>query len=240
MRVPLHPCFILHQRDYRETSKLLEVFSSEHGRISLVARGVRRKSFRDRYLLQIGRKLDIAWSIRGEMGTMTDIEAGYHPFELHSRWLMSVFYINELMLRLLHRHEAHPQLFAAYERTLESLHARENEEHVLRRFELDFLKTLGYGLILDHAVDTGRSVNPECDYYYRINYGPLERDIPGEQLFPVSGATLIGLERGKLETAKTMRQAKQIMRKAINSHLGNKLLLSREMYQAYLGISSAK
>ena len=240
MRVPLHPCYILHQRDYRETSKLLEVFSSVHGRISLVARGVRRKGFRDKYLLQISRKLDVAWSIRGEMGTMTGIEAGYHSLELHGRWLMSVFYINELLLRLLHRHEAHPQLFTAYERTLDSLYNRENEEQVLRSFEIDLLKTLGYGLVLDHAVDTGKTVMPECEYYYRINHGPLERDIPGEELFPVSGATLIELERGKLETARTMRQAKQIMRSTINSHLGNKLLLSREMYQAYLGISSAE
>lgn len=234
VRVILHPCYILHQRDYRETSKLLEVFSSEHGRISLVARGVKRKSFRNAHLLQINRKLDLAWSGRGDLFTLTNLESGYPVMELQGRWLLSAFYVNELLLRLLHRHDAHPKLFFAYEQTLYALQRGVNEEKVLRCFELKLLKELGYGPVLDHAIDTGRKVESGRDYYFQVNKGPVEEANPGKDLIPVAGATLLALARGELESPEAIRQTKHIMRRIIAQHLGDKPLASRKMYQEYL------
>ena len=237
VRAILHPCYILHQRDYRETSKLLEVFSSEHGRISLVARGVKRKSYRNGHLLQINRKLDLAWSGRGDLCTLTNLESGYPVMDLRGRWLLSAFYVNELLLRLLHRHDAHTQLFLAYEQTLHALQRGVNEEKVLRRFELELLRELGYGPVLDHAIDTGRKVEPGRDYYFQVNQGPVEAASPGKDLIPVAGATLLALACGELESPEAIRQTKRIMRGIIAQHLSGKPLASRKMYQAYLGMA---
>lgn len=238
VRVTLHPCYILHQRDYRETSKLLEVFSSEYGRISLVARGVKRKSFRNAHLLQINRKLDLAWSGRGDLFTLINLESGYPVMDLQGRWLLSAFYVNELLLRLLHRHDAHSKLFLAYEQTLHALQRGVNEEKVLRCFELELLKELGYGPVLDHAIDTGRKVEPGRDYYFQVNQGPVEEANPGKDLIPVAGDTLLALARGELESPEAIWQTKRIMRRILAHHLNGKPLSSRMMYQAYLRMAA--
>jgi DNA repair protein RecO (recombination protein O) len=238
--VTLHPCYILHQRDYRETSKLLEVFSSEHGRVSLVAKGVKRKSFRNGHLLRINHKLDLAWSGRGDLYTLTNIESGYPALEILGRRLLSAFYVNELLVRLLHRHDAHPQLFRIYEHTLHALQSGENEERVLRCFEIELLKELGYGPVLDHAIDTGRKVEPGRDYHFQINQGPMEAAKPGKDSIPVAGNTLLALARGELESPEAIRQTKRIMRGIIAQHLGGKPLASRKMYQEYLHLAGSE
>ncbi len=40
MRIDAEPAFVLHARQWRESSLLLEVLSQQHGRLGLVARGV--------------------------------------------------------------------------------------------------------------------------------------------------------------------------------------------------------
>ena len=40
-RIQLAPAYILHHRPYRDTSRIFEVLTREHGRLSLFARGVR-------------------------------------------------------------------------------------------------------------------------------------------------------------------------------------------------------
>ena len=143
----LFPCYILHQRPYRETSLLLDAFSSEHGRVGLVARGVKRRGGRPA-LLQPARRLNIAWSMRSELGTLTAVEASTPPARLAGTRLVSCFYMNELLVRTLHGHEAHPELFHRYEQALKGLDGGEPEDRVLRIFEKHLLKSLGYGLIL--------------------------------------------------------------------------------------------
>ena len=43
-RVSLEHAFILHHREYRDTSRILDVFSARHGRLTLFARGARGPS----------------------------------------------------------------------------------------------------------------------------------------------------------------------------------------------------
>ena len=78
-RVDYHPCFILHHRPYSETSLILDVFSLLHGRISIMARGAKSGKRRQAPLLQPMRKLNLAWSIRSEMGTLTGVETNGQP-----------------------------------------------------------------------------------------------------------------------------------------------------------------
>ena len=99
-RVSLSPGYVLHQRSWRETSRIVEVWSRDHGRLGLVARGVRRPRSPYRSLLQPFTPLLLSWTQRGELGNLTGLEASGPAGLLQGRALMAGFYLNELLLRL--------------------------------------------------------------------------------------------------------------------------------------------
>ena len=167
MRVPLHPCFILHQRPYRESSLIVEAFSSEHGRLGIVARGARRSRNTRRALLQPLRKVNLAWTMHRELGTLTDAESADTALPPSGSGTIAAFYINELLIRLLHRHESHPELFDAYELALRELASvQKDSQEVLRLFEKRLLTALGYGLVLDRDVISGEPIEHDRGYYF--------------------------------------------------------------------------
>lgn len=231
MRVELHPAFILHQRSYRESSALLEVFSSLHGRVGVVARGTRGRGARWAGLVEAFRPLLLAWSGRGELGTLTGAEPDGAPLRLAGRPLLSGFYVNELLLRLLHRHDPHPELFAAYGATVRALSEAASEEPVLRIFEKRLLESVGYGLVLTADAEQGMPLQPDVDYYYQPDRGPC-RNRPSEQpVIEVRGRTLLALAEECLPDADTLREAKQLMRFVLSGHLGGRPLASRALFE---------
>ncbi len=233
MRVSLTPSVIIHQRPYRETSLLLEVFARDYGRLTLVAKGARRNKKKSQSLYQANRKLHLSWSGRGEMGTLSEIEADGPNFNLAGKALISVFYINELLIRLLHRHEAHPQLYDAYLKTLIRLEFGESEHLCLRYFEKHLLDTIGYGLVLDQELESGLPISSEQDYFYSINEGPfLNKPGPAKGLV-IGGKTLLALDSESLDENCAVAEIKQLMRLTLNAYLGDKPLASRELFRAY-------
>lgn len=230
VRVELNPCYILHNRNYRETSLLLDVFSRRYGRISLVAKGARRQKNASRALLQPGRKINIAWTMRRELGTLTRAEPCPDNNPQAASALLTVFYINELLVRLLHRHEPHVELFDSYTETLEKLTDSATEQVTLRIFEKRLLEALGYGLALDSDTE-GNAVRPDEDYNYLPERGPEPRTSPGPGGLAISGRTLLALAEENLGDEIVLAEAKQLMRKALGNLLGDKPLVSRELYQ---------
>ncbi len=120
-RISLAPAFLLHQMPWRDSSRILEFLSRDYGRISLFARGVRRERSEARPLLQPFQRLLISWSGRGEAGTLVGVERDGAWTVLPSAQVISGFYMNELLLKLLARHDAHPQLFDDYSTALQAL-----------------------------------------------------------------------------------------------------------------------
>ena len=230
MRVELNPCYILHNRNYRETSLLLDVFSRRYGRISLVAKGARRQKNDSRALLQPGRKINIAWTMRRELGTLTRAEPCHGSNPQGASALLTVFYVNELLVRLLHRHEPHAELFDSYAETLEKLTDTTTEQVTLRIFEKRLLEALGYGLALDSDTE-GNAVRPDEDYNYLPERGPEPVTSPGPGGLAISGRTLLALAEENLGDEIVLAEAKQLMRKALGNLLGDKPLASRELYQ---------
>lgn len=231
MRTEPHPCYILHLRPYRETSLLAELLSSEHGRVSVVARGARRNGNRQRHLFRPLLRVHAGWHARGELGTLTAIEAAGRPESWPGEALIAALYLNELLVRLLHRHESHPELFTAYEQALAGLCERGTREAALRIFEKRLLQALGYGLVLDREADGGARIEDEREYYYVVESGP--RTEPGAGC-RVSGATLNALHSESLRDATQLQQAKRLLRSIIGPHLGTRPLASRDLYRRYL------
>lgn len=238
MKTNAHACYILHHRPYRETSLILEVFSREHGRVSLVARGARRAVNRQRPLFQTLRRLNIGWSMRGEMGTLVQIDAGDPSPGLAGEGVITAFYLNELLMRLLHRHEPLPRLFDAYEQALDGLQRRSAREATLRIFEKRLLEALGYGLILDREFTGGTPVREDGEYYYVMEQGPGPEPGPGIDCTKVSGSTLVALHREHFSGETQLAEAKRLLRMVLAGHLGARPLASRDLFRKYRDVSA--
>jgi len=230
-RIQLAPGYVLHQRPYRESSALLEVFTESHGRIGLVARGVRSQKSRQRGELQPFRSLRLSWSARGELGTLTGVEADAPGTRLQGTALYSAFYLNELLVRLLVRNDPHPGLYGCYQATLGGLMQDGDIEPLLRLFEKTLLQEIGYGLLLDSEVESGEPVQPECYYDYHLESGPVLVARQDVRAFVFKGSSLLALQRGQLTGTDVLHDAKRLMRSALNLYLGNKPLKSRELFR---------
>ncbi|MFZ5621294.1 MAG: DNA repair protein RecO [Pseudomonadota bacterium] len=226
----LQPGYILHQRPYRDTSLLLEVFTRDHGRLGLVARGARGPRARSRGLLQPFQPLLLSWSGRGELGTLAGVEAAGPARRLPGAVLYSGFYLNELLLRLLQRLDPHPELHEAYGRALAAL--PDATERALRLFEKALLEELGYGLLLDHEAHSGASVEADAWYAYELESGPVRAAEHSPARLVLAGSSLLSLAAGELHDAQSLADAKRLMRAALGLYLGERELKTREVFAA--------
>lgn len=145
VRVHETPGYVLHAAAWRETSLIVQAFSRDHGWVTLVAKGAKRPHSVLRPALSVFQPLLLSWSGGMEVKTMTRAEcAGVHP--LPGPAMMSCWYMNELMFRLLPREDPHPGLFDAYVIALQQLAAGQTAAGALRKFEWTLLKETGYGL----------------------------------------------------------------------------------------------
>jgi len=230
-RVQLAPAYLLHQRPWRESSALLEVFSEAHGRVGLVARGVRSARSRQRGDLQPFRALRLSWQGRGELGTLTGVEADGALLRLQGKALYSAFYLNELLMRLLARHDPHPALFGHYRDTLQQLAAGADIERILRLFEIRLLQEAGYALQLDAEVVSGQALRADTLYDYHLESGPVALADERNGGFVFRGSSLIAMARDDLADAAVLADAKRLLRAALRLYLGDKPLKSRELFK---------
>lgn len=225
-RIQDEPAFVLHSYPYRETSLLLEVFSRQYGRVALVARGARRPRSALRGLLMGFQPLLLSWFGKGELRTLHRAEwQGGQP-QLQGTALLCGFYLNELLLNLMARDDAHEQLFDYYQRTLQCLAGEADHAATLRRFEKHMLQELGYALLLEREAGTGKEIDPDAHYRYVIEHG-ASRD--AEEGLPILGKTLQDMAADDYRDAVSARQGKQLMRMLLNHHLAGKPLHTREL-----------
>lgn len=223
--------YVLHQRPYRESSALLEIFTRTHGRVGLVARGVRSARSTRRGDLQPFRQLQFSWHSRGELGTLTTVETDGRIGDLQGKSLYSAFYLNELLMRLMARHDPHPELFAAYSASLQALANGDEVEVVLRQFEIQLLQELGYGLQLEYDTETGEALAEDARYDYHLESGPVRAEANMSGGFLFRGASLLAMARGELNAPGVLPDAKRLMRAALKLYLGDKPLKSRELFR---------
>ena len=139
------------------------------------------------------------------------------------------YYLNELLVKLLPRDDAHPQLFDAYEDALRALSSGAEDAPELRRFEQTLLKELGYGLTLDVDARSGARVVDDREYVFWIERGPVERD-DGDDTASVSGKTLLDMVADDYSDARTRFESKGLMRQLIAHHLSGRPLHSRRVF----------
>lgn len=240
MRIEDEAAYVLEARPYRETSLLLELLTPGHGRLAVVARGVRgeRPSQRQRRaLLEPLRSLRVTVSGRGEVLSLQRADdAGGSMLRPTGTFLLSAFYVNELLRKLIPRSDPAPGVFALYRRWLEHLEgclptaaAREHGASgsgdsialswALRRFERDLLVELGYGLALDHDSDTGIALVAEGRYIVDPEQG-ARTWVQGSPWRPVVGSVLLAWAGEDCPDTETAGELRRLAREVIRYHLG--------------------
>jgi len=233
MRVSLQPAYVIHSRPYRDSSALLDVFTAEYGRLSLVARGARRQSRKGGAvaLLQPFTPLLLSFAGRADLKTLVAVEAAQRQVALRGEQMFSGMYLNELLIRLLHHNDAHPTLFAAYDQALKALVATSEVDTVLRRFEFVLLEQLGYSV--DPGVEATSGLPVQASRWYRFEPGVgllACETLGGNPRTEFAGSDLLAIASGNLAgSARTA--AKRLLRAALAVHLGEKSLRSRELFR---------
>ncbi len=236
-RVDGQAAWVLHLHPYSETSLVVDVFTRDHGRVPLLARGARRPRSAMRGMLLSFQPLELGWFGGGEVKTLAKVEwLGGMPL-LGGRCLLLGYYLNELLLKMLPREDAHAALFDAYAAALQALAEGAADAPELRRFEKTLLKELGYGLTLDVDVESGRPVVPDAHYAFLLERGPVARSGVGagdtaidDQGSALSGKTLLDMAADDYSDPRTRMESRRLMRLLISHHLGGKSLQSRRVF----------
>ena len=228
----LQAAYILHTRPFRDTSLLIDAFTTSHGRINLIAkgaRGVRGKKSRFRGSLQAFVPLLLSW--RGNTDLMNLVNAEPNPIplpHLTGKLLVCGLYLNELLIRLLYRYDPYPHLFKAYQTALCSL--SDNPAIALRLFEKKLLAELGYALYLNKDSLTNQALLPHQSYQFIPSQGLvvcLNKSLHKQTIF--SGASLLAMHHETWDTSTHLSDAKRLFRLALNHLLEGKTLRSREL-----------
>ncbi len=237
--VELQPAFIIHSRNFRETSQLVDFITPEYGRVSAVAKGVKRSKL-NKNLLHPFSKILISWHGKGELKTLGSIDQGSagERLLLQGNALLSGLYINELLSILLRMQDNCETLFDGYQRVLQQLASCDEIEPYLRCFEKLLLQELGYGIPFPEPVsDTDNEIDlsgPEMQYYYNpesefelLRYAPTVQQ--KQRCF--SSKVLNAICADNFQTTEVRQAAKRLMRLSITPLLGGKALRSRELFR---------
>jgi DNA repair protein RecO (recombination protein O) len=194
--------YVLHRYDWSESSLILETFTRHHGRIALVAKGAKRPSSNFRPVLLPLQPLQLSFGGDAEIRTLKAAEwAGGHVMPTGEA-LLSGYYVNELLIRLLARDDAHPALFDAYAgvvRVLATLHDQGAapvqamvQASALRAFELIVLREVGLLPALDAQTSTLAPLRSDAPYALVAEAGLREA---GAGEAALGGADWVALQR---------------------------------------------
>lgn len=228
-RVDQQVSFILKSQAFKETSVIHQVFTKDFGVLSIISKGSRSKRSKYGSLLQAFRPLSLSWVGKGELKTLTNCEESSECQPLKGNALYCGFYVNELILNLLHKHDAHEYLFFAYREVLKGLQSNPLLEAGLRQFEKVLLDEIGYGLALEHEADGSAAIQAERLYTYKPGHG-VEIQFSNNAVNSITGSALINLKNNQLSDKLELSQVKRMMRRLIDEQLGGKILKSRALF----------
>jgi DNA repair protein RecO (recombination protein O) len=228
MRVQLQHAYCIHSRSYRETSQIVEMLTPEHGLVSCIRRGLKKTNGSVGLLFS---PLLISWSGRGDLFTLTHVESvGAKKITVPALYIIGK-YLNELILRLVPKSSPSKEVFNLYQHIVGVLDDGDNQEKLLRLFEVELLALIGHGLSLDKEIDHETPIQKDCTYRYDVGLGPVKVMQKSTAWNVIKGTTLLSLQSPLSMDSTCLLEAKRLMRGIINLHLANRPLHSREILQ---------
>lgn len=225
--------FVLHRFPYRETSMIVECFLQHHGRMSFVAKGVRTERSSLKGMLQPFTPLHFIARGKSQMKTLSLVETSASPIILKGAPLMSAWYINELLIRLLPKEEHNSHLYFSYHATLLALENSSSIEKTLRIFEKNLLEALGYELPLFYDADSKHAIIYDHYYQFIPEHGFI-KSVNTESNDVFLGEDLQAIANDQYANERVLASAKRLMRLAIRPLLGGKPLKTRELFKKML------
>ncbi len=233
MRIQLQQAYCMHTRRYRESSRIVEMLTPEYGLVSCLGHGSKKKNSSVDLLFT---PLLISWSGKGNLFTLTHTESVSAKQVTTPGVSIVGMYLNELILKLVPKLSPSKEIFELYRNVIHLLEKTDNQEKVLRLFEIELLELVGHGLSLDKEVDHETPIIEDRFYRYDVGLGPARipcKSVTQEKISwnVIKGSTLIGLQSPLSMNASCLLEAKRLMRGVINWHLDGRLLHSREIIQ---------
>jgi DNA repair protein RecO (recombination protein O) len=223
-RVIDQPAFVLHRRDWQNSSLILDLLTLDFGRISVLAKAGKRS--KSQALFQPFYPLVISWSGRSELKTLTAIDGSAMP--VGEKQYLSMLYVNELIIAFLPVQEASPGLFRLYSDLLENAGHDLSEIH-LRTFERSLMKMLGY--LPDTRVEAETEGAIQAGGYYHFIASSGFVGCHKADRNAISGELIIAWNQGQYESRQVLQMAKTVMRCIIDFNLHGKTLKSRDIYR---------
>lgn len=225
--------YVLHRRPYRDTSLLVDFFTQHHGVITAVCRGTRQN--KKNIALACFHPFWIEYGSRNSLATLyqyeSDANLSYSAVNLSGSQLYCGLYLNELLVKLLGRHDPYSELFLSYQMTLNGLQDGENIERILRIFEFYLLKEIGYGISLEKEKDTHQPIVEEQRYYYHPGMGFSAIKTPCAQILSFNGRSIMEMAKGNFSESATLKDAKRLIRLTLDFLLEKQgKLKSRELF----------
>ncbi len=219
--------YVIHLRHYSETSVLLTCFTARHGKINLLAKGVRTPKSPMKALLQPFVPLLISFQGRGDLKYLKHCELHGDWQALNGNRIACGLYLNELLYWLLPPGLEHHALFDVYQQTLIALARSDNHGPALRIFEKHLLDELGYALTLTHDID-GLAIIPTMRYTFLPKSGA--RPVHHESARGILGKTLLDLAQDDLSDPISAKESQILLRPMIEHLLDGRPILSRAIW----------
>jgi len=230
IRVTDQPAFILHRRDWRNSSLILDLLTPDYGRVSLLAKAGKRS--KSRALFQPFYQLVVSWSGRSDLKTLTAVDGVAVP--VAEDQYLSMLYINELIIAFLPVQESSPELFRLYRDLLYSVDQNFTEA-CLREFEFTLMRLLGYLPDTGVEAQSGEIID-EGQFYQFIASSGFVVCSEAEQN-AINGKLIIDWNQGQYENRQVLQLAKTVMRCIIDYNLHGKRLKSRDVYLQIKGLT---
>ena len=215
--------YILHVKDFSETSLIAEVFSKELGKVSLIAKGAKKPKSKFFGALQTSNKVRVCLSGRSDLKTLIEVEL---IASLGSAVLAgsaySYLYINELIANIIPKDAHAEDIYRAYDKLMRESQETKLDEYSLRAFEMELLELLGYGI---HFAPDIVATNKQS-YHYQFERGFVIID--DNEGF--SYDEMVALEEGKLHLVSKAK-LKELTKEAISHCIEGKEIHSRRIFK---------
>ena len=199
--------FLLHQRPYGNTSVMAEMFTLDNGRISVIAKGAKKPKSKFFGVLSPFSKLRITYRGKSELKTLTNVDKEDIFSDSFSKLSYTLLYINELLIKILPQGAPQKELFNLYDKFLLEIKTSNEIDIILRRFEIDLLEMLGYGINFINEVDSGQSIDADKLYDFVPELGFKESPngiFKGKEIISISKLDFENINKKKFKSLTTM------------------------------------
>lgn len=164
---------VLARKNYSEADRILIVFSKEYGKISLLAKGVRRPKSRKRAHIEIFNRINFSAARGKGLDIMTEAEVvdTFSDVKKDLRKVSVAYFFMEVIGRITREGEKHEEIYRYMKNYLEKLRSEKSLKKMRKEYIYNILVSLGFwpeGKDLDYPDKVLEEVLEHPQYSVRV------------------------------------------------------------------------